>query len=93
MNPDDVACETNPEDHIRCFIEYLRRPDARISVEGEHWSMCFGRGDVLNAMIAIRLESTLSSGNSVTVTSNKTIIVEDDGTYEEVPRGWRPPQD
>lgn len=68
MNLDNAeCCETPLEDHITCLIEYLRRPDARLTVEGKTWSACFGAGDVLNGMIADRLAaSQLSSHHSRT---------------------------
>jgi hypothetical protein len=55
MNPEHQACETPVEDHIAYLVEYLRRPDARLSVEGKLWSMCWGVGDPLNGIVADRL--------------------------------------
>lgn len=61
MNPEDsVACETPIEDHIVCLIEYLRRSDARMRVEGDLWSANFGPS--VQTEIADRLEATLSNG-------------------------------
>lgn len=59
MNPETDCCETLPEDHIVCLIEYLRKPGARLTVSGETWSMCLGVGDPLNLDIADRLASTI----------------------------------
>lgn len=51
----DGCCEASTEDHIACLVEYLRRPDARLNVAGELWSMCWGVGDPLNLILADRL--------------------------------------
>lgn len=60
MNPEAEACVTPDDDHLLYLIEYLRKPDARLSVEGELWSMCWGTGDPLNLVLADRLSLALS---------------------------------
>lgn len=62
MEQDGIAdCVVTPdEDHLLCLTDYLRRDGARLNIEGELWSMCWGKGDPLNAKLADIIEKHLA---------------------------------